>query len=90
MSTRWPEIGEKAQKILDEWMGLSQERFADPYYIARMHLATGNVDKTFEWLEKAYQEHTVGMVGLKEDRFLDTIRDDPRFQDLMRRMNFPE
>ena len=55
-----------------------------------MHLAIGNVDKTFEWLEKAYQDHTVGMIGLKEDRFLDTIRDDPRFQDLMRRMNFPE
>ncbi len=81
---------EKAQKILDEWMNLSQERFVDPYYIARMHLAAANVEKTFEWLEKAYQEHTVGMVGLKEDRWLDTIRDDPRFQDLMRRMNFPE
>ena len=59
-------------------------------YLGSMAKEAGDPTQAVEWLEKAYQDHTVGMIGLKEDRFLDTIRDDPRFQDLMRRMNFPE
>ena len=42
------------------------------------------------WLEKAYREHDGQMYRLKAEPSWDPLRNDPRFQDLLRRMNFPE
>lgn len=43
----------------------------------------------FEWLEKAYEERDHWMYLLKTHRPLGILRDDPRFDDLLRRMNLP-
>jgi len=40
-------------------------------------------------LEQAYQDRSFWMAFLKVDPEMDSLRSDPRFQDLMRRMNFP-
>jgi TolB-like protein/DNA-binding winged helix-turn-helix (wHTH) protein/Tfp pilus assembly protein PilF len=56
--------------------------------IAQDYAALGERDKTFEWLEKAFPEHDPGMDRLKWPAF-ESLRDDPRFQDLLRRMNLP-
>jgi len=45
----------------------------------------GEKDEAFEQLEKAYEERET--ISLKVDPNFDPIRDDPRFQDLLRRMN---
>ena len=50
----------------------------------------GQNDKAFEWLEKAYQERSWGLLQLRIDPDVDSLRSDPRFQDVVRRMNFPE
>jgi hypothetical protein len=42
-----------------------------------------------EWLERGYKERLWLMCVLKTEPTFDTLRDDPRFQDLLRRMNFP-
>jgi TolB-like protein/DNA-binding winged helix-turn-helix (wHTH) protein/Flp pilus assembly protein TadD len=47
-------------------------------------IALGKYDEAFEWLEKSYQEHGLGAV--KVDPTFDSIRSDPRFQDLLRRI----
>ena len=46
-------------------------------------------DKAFEWLEKAYKER-IQLWNIKVIPDWDPLRDDPRFQDILRRMNFPE
>ncbi len=56
-----------------------------PIFIARIYAQLGNEEQAFEWLEKAYEERD--LVGIKVDPHLDPLRDDPRFQDLLRRMN---
>jgi len=43
-----------------------------------------------EWLERAYQAHDQGLVAIASGELWDLVRDDPRFQDLLRRMNLPE
>jgi len=53
------------------------------------HAGLGEKDQAFEWLEKAYDEHDQGLSFLKVDPTLEPLRSDPRFQDLLRRMNFP-
>jgi tetratricopeptide (TPR) repeat protein len=59
------------------------------YGTALIHAGLGEKDEAFEWLEKAYEERDKGMAFLRVDPTLDPLRSDPRFQDLLRRMNFP-
>ena len=59
------------------------------YGVAIIHAGLGEKDQAFEWLEKAYEVRDQGMRFLKVDQTLDPLRSDPRFQDLLRRMNFP-
>ncbi len=54
------------------------------------HLDSVGRDQAFAWLEKAYQERSRPMAYLRAEPALDPLRSDPRFQDLLRRMNFPE
>ena len=44
----------------------------------------------FEWLERAYQERSSFMPLLKFETVLDNLRADPRYKDLLKRMNLPE
>jgi serine/threonine protein kinase/tetratricopeptide (TPR) repeat protein len=57
--------------------------------VAVVYAGLGEKDQAFEWLERAYKAHDKGMCFLKIDPPLDPLRSDPRFQDLLRRMNFP-
>ena len=61
-----------------------------PSRTAAIHAHLGDKDQAFAWLEKGYQEHDALMHQLKVHPRWDPLRDDPRFQDMLRRMNFPE
>jgi hypothetical protein len=59
--------------------------------IAVIYSGLGQNDKAFEFLEKAYQERSPDIAYfLKADLRLDPLRPDPRFQDLLRRVDFPQ
>ena len=59
------------------------------YELGLIYAELGEKDLAFQWLNTAYESRSVGMPFLKVDPPLDKIRSDPRFQDLLRRMNFP-
>jgi serine/threonine-protein kinase len=72
------------------WLNYDQERAEGGDYVplrdfALAYGALGEMDQAFEWLEKAFEEYELGY--LKVDPYYDPLRDDPRFQDLLRRMN---
>jgi hypothetical protein len=67
---------------------VSKHGYVTPYLVARIYTALGNKDEAFHWLETGYREHEALMVFLKIDPRLDDLRDDRRFEDLLRRMNF--
>jgi hypothetical protein len=50
---------------------------------------SGETDKAFALLEKAYEEHDDGMLRLKDPIF-DPIKSDPRYKDLLRRVGLPQ
>jgi len=58
--------------------------------MARICVALGQKDEAFRFLEAGYQERAALMVLLKTDPRFDPLRSDQRFQDLLRRMNFPQ
>jgi len=78
-----------AQRILEQLQDLSKQRYVTPYIVARLNLALGKKDEALGCLETAYRGRDSFMVFLKVDPLLDDLRSDPRFQDLLRRMNFP-
>jgi tetratricopeptide (TPR) repeat protein len=81
---------DEASKVLRQLEELSKQRYVTPYGRARIYAALGETDETFKWLETAHQQRANWMVLLKVDPCFDDFRSDPRFQDLMRRMNFHE
>lgn len=57
--------------------------------IARLYAHAGENGRALEWLEKAYEEREAPLVHLRVGWDWESLRDDFRFQDLLRRMNFP-
>ena len=50
----------------------------------------GKAEQVLAWLEEAYRQRDPGLSGLKVEPLFDFLRSNPRFQDLLRRMNFPD
>jgi TolB-like protein/tetratricopeptide (TPR) repeat protein len=62
---------------------------ASPYAIAGVYAALGDHDSAFEWLDKAYVQHDIQLVSLKTDPSLDSLREDQRFQHLVKQVGLP-
>jgi TolB-like protein/Flp pilus assembly protein TadD len=80
----------EARAVLDELLKLSTERYVPPYPVALVYNGLGERDKTFEWLEKGYQHRDARMMFLKVEPKWNNLRDDPRFQELLRKLGFPQ
>ena len=77
-----------AQTVLAELLERSKTRHVPGYWIAVVHSGLRDRDRTFEWLERAYQEREGILTTLNVDPFFDGVRDDPRFTSLIRRIGF--
>jgi hypothetical protein len=60
------------------------------FEIASLYASLGHKDAAFEWLNVAYRERDVRMVRLKTDPWLDSLRSDPRFAELVGRVGLPQ
>jgi serine/threonine protein kinase/tetratricopeptide (TPR) repeat protein len=78
-----------AERDLEALKDLARKEFVDPCDFARDYLRLGDKEHTMEWLEKAFREKSTSMQFLKVDPIWIPLRSDPRFQNLLRRMNFP-
>ncbi len=67
----------------------SKLTYVQPTRIARLYVSAGEKDRALDWLEKAYEERASQLVTINVAPQWDPLRDDPRFQSLLRRMNFP-
>jgi TolB-like protein/Tfp pilus assembly protein PilF len=81
---------EEARRVLDELIEASRHRYVSPYIFAEIYRGLGEMDQTFEWLEKAYEDRTDWLVWLGVEPALDVLRSDPRFIDLIRRIGLPQ
>ncbi len=67
----------------------SRTTYVGPRSVATWYACAGENDRALEWLERAYEARDPNMVGIGGHPLFDSLRDDPRFQDLLRRMNLP-
>jgi len=81
---------EKGIDILNSLLAQSQKEYVPPYFFSYLYFAMGDKDRGFSYLNKAYQERDGWLPLLTFDHFFDAVRSDPRFEDILRRMNFPK
>jgi TolB-like protein/Flp pilus assembly protein TadD len=80
----------EAREVLNKMNELSKERYVPPYQMALIHVALGEKDQAFALLEKAYEDRFPWLIHLKVEPRLDPLRSDPRFEDLVRRVEQPQ
>jgi serine/threonine protein kinase/TolB-like protein/Flp pilus assembly protein TadD len=79
----------ESQRSLDQAIARTGQNAA--YQIAEVHAWRGEKDHAFEWLERAYQQRDGGLsAGIKTDPLLASLRADPRYRALVRKMDLPE
>jgi len=77
----------EAKKTLEQLVQLSERTYVSPYQIALIYVGLGENEVAFDWLQKAFADHSYWLLFLKIDERMATMRSDPRFADLLRRMN---
>jgi TolB-like protein/Tfp pilus assembly protein PilF len=84
-------LGERSQalRMLEQLEAASKERYTPALSFAVVYAGLGEKDQAFAWLEKAYEERTSRLGYLKVEPLWDSLRTDPRFADLVRRIGLP-
>jgi TolB-like protein/Tfp pilus assembly protein PilF len=77
------------RRRLEYLKATAEPEHVSPVTFANVNVRLGQKDQALKWLEQAYQERSPQLAWLKVARMWDPLRSDPRFQDLLRRMNFP-
>jgi serine/threonine-protein kinase len=80
----------EAMKLIDELKERSRQQHVSDSLFAEAYIGLGEQDEAMAWLEGAYEEHDQWMVYIKTYPGWDALRSEPRFQALVRRMNFPQ
>jgi serine/threonine-protein kinase len=78
-----------ARALLDELSAREATQYVPAFNRALIHAGLGDTDRAFEHLDRAVEERSSWLVSLKIEPLLDSIRDDPRFADLVRRVGIP-
>jgi TolB-like protein/Flp pilus assembly protein TadD len=79
----------EARRVLTELQQLSTRRYVAPFHFAMVYTGLGDRDEAFAWLEKAYDARSWYLTWLKTAPEVDSLRSDPRFADLVRRIGLP-
>jgi TolB-like protein/DNA-binding winged helix-turn-helix (wHTH) protein/Flp pilus assembly protein TadD len=79
----------QAGQLVQEMRATSQKSFVPPSFFATAFVGMGKEKEAVEALEEGYKTHDPDMVGLNSSPWFEPLRSDPRFQDLLHRMNFP-
>ena len=65
-------------------------RYFSPLVIALAHTGVGDKDGAFAWLTKAYESRDPQLIWIRVEPQLESLRSDPRFQSMLRRMGIPQ
>ncbi len=77
---------EEARRALGQLKELSKRAYVSPFWMATAYTGLGEKEQTFKYFEKAFEEHAMSAaVTLKVNPIFDSLRSDPRFDDLLRR-----
>ncbi len=79
----------EARQILDDLTKLAKQKYVAPYFFAGIHIGLGEKERAIQYLEKCYEERSHWLIYLHLDPGMDELRDQPGFQDVLRRVGLP-
>ncbi|MCH9001762.1 MAG: protein kinase [Planctomycetes bacterium] len=78
---------EPALALLEELTTRSKETYVPAFFMAKLYLGLGDNARTFEWLDRAYVERSNILTRLNHHPAFDSLRGDPRFEELLQRID---
>jgi len=78
------------QRVAEMLIARSRTTFVTPWQIGTLYTRAGKNKEALDWLEKAYQAHDPNSIYLSVDPIFDILRNEPRYQDLLRRIKLPQ
>ena len=76
----------KAEQALRELEEMAKRQYVSPTAFATIYLGLGEKEKALDWLEKSYQDQESACWYLKVDRIYDSVRNEPRFQAILKKI----
>jgi serine/threonine protein kinase/Tfp pilus assembly protein PilF len=85
-------LGKKreAEEILEQLKDRSKQSYVPAYGFAEIYIGLGDKEQALASLQKAYADRSMLMTLIKVDPEFDSLRSDPRFKDLLRRVGLPQ
>lgn len=81
---------DKAENMLAQLMEVRENDYLPAINISMVHIGLGNIGEALDWLERGYEERNALMVWVAQDPLYKPLYNEPRFQEIVRKMNFPE
>ena len=82
---------DEANSIILRFKQIGKTQYVMSFFVATIHAALGETDKAFVELENAYRQRDWRLsAALKKEPLIESLRDDARYKDLLKRMNLPE
>lgn len=78
------------RKALETRLAQRKSGYVSPYEIAALYASLGDKQDAFKWLNVAYQERDIGLMRLKTDFLLDSLRSDSQLSELMMKVGLPQ
>jgi tetratricopeptide (TPR) repeat protein/DNA-binding winged helix-turn-helix (wHTH) protein len=79
----------EANETIEDLEAMSARHYVGPINLAKIYMGMGNLKRTFELLEETYRDRSAWLLTLRQDPLFDDIREQPQFQDLLRRIGLP-
>jgi serine/threonine protein kinase/tetratricopeptide (TPR) repeat protein len=80
----------EAEETLQRLLEMRKRQYVPPWLVAVAYAGIGDKDRAIVWLERAYETRDVHLLTSGTNPALDSLRTDPRFQDILRRINLPD
>jgi hypothetical protein len=77
------------QQAINYYQRKSKTKYIGPLAMVGAYIDLGGNEKVLQWLDRASQDRSMGLYAIALSPAGDPVRGDPRFQNLLRRMNFP-
>ena len=81
---------DEARALLAELEDRSAREWIPPMAISLIYANLGEIDRALDWLERSYDARGFWLVALRTDPAFDPMRSNPRFDELLDRLDFPE
>jgi TolB-like protein/DNA-binding winged helix-turn-helix (wHTH) protein len=76
----------EAKRALESLLEISHRQPLDPIVLVPAYIGNGDRDAAIAALQEAYRQHSNGLTSLKVNPYYDVLRNDPRFQELQKRV----